>query len=105
MFCPRLDHFVRLNQDGSVGKCGHMIRGKGFESFEALEHSGWLNNIRDKMSKDEWPAECIRCEQSEKTKGESIRTNSITCATVLASHVTKDSAQRSEVSVRKTTHV
>lgn len=78
MFCPRLDHFVRLNQDGSVGKCGHMIRGKGFESFEALEHSGWLNNIRDKMSKDEWPAECIRCEQSEKTKGESIRTNSIT---------------------------
>jgi len=78
MFCPRLDHFVRLNQDGSLGKCGHMIRGKGFESFEALEHSDWLNNIRDKMSKDEWPAECIRCEQSEKTKGESIRTNSIT---------------------------
>ena len=78
MYCPRLEHFVRLNQDGSVGKCGHMIRGKGFESFEALEHSGWLNNIRDKMSKDEWPAECIRCEQSEKTKGESIRTNSIT---------------------------
>ena len=78
MYCPRLEHFVRLNQDGSVGKCGHMIRGKGFESFEALEHSGWLNNIRDKMSKDKWPAECIRCEQSEKTKGESIRTNSIT---------------------------
>ena len=78
MFCPRLDHFLRLNQDGSVGKCGHMVNAKGFESFEELEHSEWMKGVRDTMSQDKWPDECTRCEQSERVKGESIRTNSIT---------------------------
>lgn len=77
MYCPRLDHFVRLNQNGSVGKCGHMINAKGFDSYEELEHSDWLADIRKHMSKDLWPKECVRCEQSERVKGESIRTNSI----------------------------
>lgn len=77
MFCPRLDHFVRLNQNGSVGKCGHMVEAKGFESFEELEHSDWLKGIRDKMSANQWPEQCLRCEQAEKVKGESVRTNSI----------------------------
>ena len=78
MYCPRLDHFVRLNQNGSVGKCGHMVNAKGFESFEELEHSEWMKGIRDTMSQDKWPDECTRCQQSERVKGESIRTNSIT---------------------------
>ena len=78
MYCPRLDHFVRLNQDGSVGKCGHMVNAKGFESFKELEHSEWMKGIRDTMSQDKWPDECTRCQQSEKVRGESIRTNSIT---------------------------
>jgi len=78
MYCPRLAHFVRLNQDGSVGKCGHMINARGFESFGDLEHSEWLKVIRDTMSEDKWPDECTRCQQSERVKGESIRTNSIT---------------------------
>ena len=78
MFCPRLDHFVRLNQNGSVGKCGHMVTNtKGFESFEDMEHSEWMKDIRDTMSQDKWPDECTRCEQSERVKGESIRTKSI----------------------------
>lgn len=77
MYCPRLDHFVRLNQNGSVGKCGHMVNAKGFKSFEELEHSHWMKNIRDKMAEDRWPDECVRCQQSEKVKGESIRTKSI----------------------------
>ena len=77
MFCPRLDHFVRLNQDGSVGKCGHMVNAKGFESFEELERSEWMKGIRNTMSEDRWPDECTRCQQSERVKGESIRTNSI----------------------------
>ena len=77
MHCPRLDHFVRLNQDGSVGKCGHMVKAKGFGSFEELDHSEWMKGIRDKMSQDKWPDECARCQQSERVKGESIRTNSI----------------------------
>jgi len=78
MYCPRLDHFVRLNQDGSVGKCGHMVGVKGFKSFEEQEHSEWLNSVKATMSQNKWPDECARCEQSEKVKGESIRTNSIT---------------------------
>lgn len=77
MFCPRLDHFARLNQDGSVGKCGHMVNAKGFESFEDLERSEWMEGIRNTMSEDKWPDECARCQQSERVKGESIRTNSI----------------------------
>ena len=77
MYCPRLDHFVRLNQDGSVGKCGHMVNAKGFESFKEIENSEWLKSIKDTMSEDKWPDECARCQQSERVKGESIRTNSI----------------------------
>ena len=77
MFCPRLDHFARLNQDGSVGKCGHMVNARGFESFEELERSEWMEGIRNTMSEDKWPDECARCQQSERVKGESIRTNSI----------------------------
>ena len=77
MFCPRLDHFVRLNQDGSVGKCGHMIHAKGFASHEELEHSDWMANVRATMAQGQWPIECFRCQRSEKVKGESIRTNSI----------------------------
>jgi len=55
-----------------------MVNAKGFESFEELEHSEWMKGIRDTMSQDKWPDECTRCQQSERVKGESIRTNSIT---------------------------
>jgi len=68
---------VRLNQNGSVGKCGHMVDAKGFRNFEEMENSEWIKNIKDTMSEDKWPDECTRCEQSERVKGESIRTNSI----------------------------
>jgi sulfatase maturation enzyme AslB (radical SAM superfamily) len=55
-----------------------MINAKGFESYEEMEHSEWMKGVRDTMSQDKWPDECTRCEQSERVKGESIRTNSIT---------------------------
>jgi len=77
MYCPRLEHFTRLNRNGSVGKCGHMLNAKGFDTLEALDQSKWLQDVKDKMSKDQWPAECLRCEKSEQVKGESVRTNSI----------------------------
>ena len=51
MHCPRLDHFVRLNQNGSVGKCGHMVNAKGFDSFEELEHSDWLHEVKGTWKK------------------------------------------------------
>jgi sulfatase maturation enzyme AslB (radical SAM superfamily) len=77
MFCPRLDHFVRLNPDGTVGKCGHMVNPKGFETYGALHSSEWLSDIKETMEKGKWPDECVRCQRSEKVKGESVRTKSI----------------------------
>ncbi len=77
MYCPRIDHYVRLNQDGSMGKCGHMVNTKEFASYEDMVHSDWLMTVEKKMDQDQWPEECIRCQQSEKVKGESVRTNSI----------------------------
>ena len=77
MYCPRLNHFTRLNQDGTIGKCGHMIKTKGFKSFKELDNSDWLNNIKLQMASNKWPEECKRCEQTEKINGESIRTKSI----------------------------
>lgn len=77
MYCPRLDHFVRLNVDGSVGKCGHMINQKGFESFKQLDDSEWLADVRQQMANDQWPEECKRCRISEDIGKESIRTKSI----------------------------
>jgi sulfatase maturation enzyme AslB (radical SAM superfamily) len=77
MHCPRIDHFIRLNRDGTVGKCGHMINSKGFKTYEELEASEWMSNIRKTMQQGQWPKECFRCQRSERSKGESIRTNSI----------------------------
>jgi len=77
MFCPRLKHFARLNQNGTVGKCGHMITNKGFRTFTEMENSDWLEKIKDQMSNEQWPSECARCQQSEEIKGESVRTNSV----------------------------
>jgi len=77
MHCPRLKHFVRLNADGTIGKCGHMKGSPGFKTFHDLDHSKWLADVKNKMENDQWPDECERCQTQEKIKGESIRTNSI----------------------------
>lgn len=83
MFCPRLRHFVRLNQDGTIGKCGHMTGAHEFENFQDLDTSEWLADVEKKMQNDQWPEECSRCETQESIKGESIRTNSIARHNVL----------------------
>jgi sulfatase maturation enzyme AslB (radical SAM superfamily) len=77
MYCPRINHFVRLEQDGSIGKCGHMSNGLGFKTFDDLHSSDWLKNIKDTMARDEWPDECHRCRETEEINGASIRTKSI----------------------------
>jgi sulfatase maturation enzyme AslB (radical SAM superfamily) len=55
-----------------------MVDGKGFGSYEELEQSEWLAKIKNSMEEKQWPRECVRCQQSERVTGESIRTNSIT---------------------------
>ena len=77
MYCPRLNHFVRLNKDGSVGKCGHMKTSMGFESVAQLEKSQWLKDITNKMANDQWPDECVRCKQTEDMNQDSVRIKSI----------------------------
>ena len=77
MYCPRLNHFVRLNKNGTIGKCGHMNTTMGFETVKELENSEWLGDIKTKMENDVWPEECVRCQQTEEVNGDSIRLKSI----------------------------
>jgi molybdenum cofactor biosynthesis enzyme MoaA len=65
MYCPRLDHFVRFNSDGTVSRCGHMVNAPKFENLEIMESSTWLNKTREKMLAGQWPAECVRCQETE----------------------------------------
>ena len=77
MYCPRLDHFVRFNSNGTVGCCGHMTNGPGFRSYDELQSSNWLREIRDEMARDTWPIECQRCKTTEQESTTSIRLDSI----------------------------
>jgi len=65
MHCPRLDHFVRFNSNGTVSRCGHMVNAPEFDSLEIMENSTWLAKTREKMQADQWPAECVRCQETE----------------------------------------
>ena len=65
MHCPRLDHFVRFNSNGSVSRCGHMVNAPEFDTLEDMESSVWLVKTREKMQADKWPAECVRCQETE----------------------------------------
>ena len=67
MHCPRLDHFVRFNSNGSVSRCGHMVNAPEFDTLEDMESSVWLAKTREKMQSDKWPAECVRCQETEPT--------------------------------------
>lgn len=65
MQCPRLDHFVRFNSNGTVSRCGHMVNAPQFDTLADMESSIWLAKTREKMSADKWPAECVRCQETE----------------------------------------
>ena len=77
MHCPRLDHFVRLNHTGKIGKCGHMTGAKEFNSFDEMQNSSWLKGIKEKMQEQQWPAECMRCRMTEESTNTSIRLDTI----------------------------
>lgn len=85
MYCPRLKHFIRLNSDGSVGKCGHMTDARGFESLQELDQSAWLERVKQDMEGDGWAHECQRCQRSEEATGDSIRLRSIDRHNILKS--------------------
>ena len=77
MQCPRLDHFVRLNHTGKIGKCGHMTLAPEFDSFEDMQDSVWLEKIKKQMGENVWPKECVRCAMTEDTSNTSIRLDMI----------------------------
>lgn len=77
MHCPRLDHFIRFNSNGSVGCCGHMTDSPEFKSHSEMSSSNWLIKIKDEMARDEWPIECQRCKITEQQSNTSIRLDSI----------------------------
>jgi sulfatase maturation enzyme AslB (radical SAM superfamily) len=77
MRCPRLSHFVRFNSNGTVSRCGHMVNAPQFDSMEEMDQSLWLRNAKLYMHKGLWPAECLRCKQTETAENTSIRLNAI----------------------------
>jgi len=77
MYCPRLDHFVRFNANGSVSRCGHMTNAPQFTTLQQMDSSAWLADIRNNMAQDIWPDECIRCKEIENIENKSIRQQSL----------------------------
>ena len=65
MHCPRLDHFVRFNANGTVSRCGHMVNAPQFDTLDDMESSTWLSRTKEKMSANIWPSECVRCRETE----------------------------------------
>lgn len=77
MHCPRLTHFVRLNPNGTVSRCGHMVDAPQFDTLEEMDESLWLRNVKLSMHKGLWPKWCERCKQTEQENNTSIRLNAI----------------------------
>jgi len=65
MYCSRLDHYVRLNPNGTVSRCGHMVDPPQFQDLATMQNSTWLAEIKQQMSNDVWPQECVRCQETE----------------------------------------
>ena len=81
MQCPRLDHFVRFDTDGSVSTCGHMVNHPDFSNIDAVDgfigtkmykkissgefHDEWFkklkeNNFVDQNTKKKVPGETVK---------------------------------------------
>ena len=77
MHCPRLDHFVRFNPNGTVSRCGHMVMAPQFDSLEQMDTSKWLRVVRDQFKQNLWPVECVRCKEIEQKSPSSIRVHAV----------------------------
>ena len=77
MQCPRLDHFVRFNPNGTVSRCGHMVDAPQYASLKNMEASSWLANTKELFKFGTWPKECVRCQEVEQETPSSIRIHAI----------------------------
>ena len=67
MYCPRYQHFVRLNANGTFGICGHMVNGPECKTIDEVQVQA------ARISSDEYPKECVRCWELEQQEKPSIR--------------------------------
>jgi len=86
VYCPRLDHFVRINWNGTIGRCGHMVDPPQFKSLNDMQSSKWLSDIRELFDADQWPDECTRCRDTETVKHNSVRLDAINKHVILSKH-------------------
>lgn len=77
MICPRLKHFVRLNPNGTVGRCGHMHKPPEFTDLTEMQNSEWQSKVQRQMDSGKWPIECIRCMNTEKISNKSVRLDAL----------------------------
>jgi len=77
MRCPRLDHFVRFNPNGTVSTCGHMVGAAQFDTVKDMRGSRWLRKKKEQFEQGTWPAECVRCEEMERDNPSSIRIHAL----------------------------
>jgi sulfatase maturation enzyme AslB (radical SAM superfamily) len=54
-----------------------MANNPTFKSYDELQSSDWLAEIKNKMTHDVWPVECQRCQIREQESNTSIRLDSI----------------------------
>jgi sulfatase maturation enzyme AslB (radical SAM superfamily) len=54
-----------------------MVDAPQFASLADMESSDWLQDIKHRFEQDKWPAECVRCQDTEAINGTSIRLNSL----------------------------
>lgn len=54
-----------------------MVNNPTFNSIIELEKSKWLNDCKSKMDADEWPEECVRCNEEERFGKKSVRINAL----------------------------
>ena len=77
MRCPRLDHFVRFNPNGTVSTCGHMVAPAQFDTLEQMRASRWLRKKKEQFANDIWPTECVRCQEVERESPSSVRIHAL----------------------------
>jgi len=73
MQCARLKHFARLNYDGTISRCGHMVAAPAFATYEEMANSEWQKSCEVSMANNVFPKECSRCERTEQLSQSSIR--------------------------------
>lgn len=54
-----------------------MIGQPTFKSYDDMQSSKWMADTKELMSKDQWPKECVRCQQTEELSNSSIRLNAV----------------------------